>query len=60
MAKSFIKIYGQGVVGSGAEIYVDQETGVNYLFVWSGGGGGLTPLLDRDGNPVVTPINNEE
>ena len=27
MAKRFIKIYGQGVVGSGAKIYVDQETG---------------------------------
>lgn len=35
-------------------IYVDKETGVNYLFVQIGYGGGLTPLLDADGKPVVT------
>lgn len=53
MAKRFVKTYSQGVVGSGAELYVDQETGVNYLFVWSSGGG-LTPLLDAEGRPVIT------
>lgn len=56
MAKRFEKTYSQGIVGSGVDIYVDQETGVNYLFVWSGGGGGLTPLLDKEGRPVVTPV----
>lgn len=35
-------------------VYVDRETGVNYLFVKSGYGGGLTPLLDADGKPIVT------
>ena len=35
-------------------ILVDKETGVNYLFVQSGYAGGLTPLLDADGKPVVT------
>ena len=35
-------------------ILVDKETGVNYLFVQSGYAGGLTPLLDSDGKPVVT------
>ena len=33
---------------------VDKETGVNYLFVHRGYGGGLTPLLDADGKPIVT------
>ena len=33
---------------------VDKETGVNYLFVQMGYAGGLTPLLDADGKPVVT------
>ena len=37
-------------------ILVDKVTGVNYLFVKNGYGGGLTPLLDRDGKPVVSPI----
>jgi hypothetical protein len=40
------------------QIIVDKQTGVNYLWVKSGfaGGfaGGLTPLLDADGKPIVT------
>ena len=51
--KRFEKTYSQGL-GS-MEIWVDTETGVNYLFHQSGYAGGLTPLLDRDGNPVITP-----
>ena len=35
-------------------IYVDKETGVNYLYIRHGYSGGLTPLLDADGKPVVT------
>ena len=31
------------------EIWVDRETGVNYVFHASGYAGGMTPLLDRDG-----------
>ncbi len=38
------------------EIWVDTQTGVNYLYRWSGYSGGLTPLLDRDGKPVVTTV----
>ncbi len=37
-----------------AFVIVDKETGVNYLFVHRGYGGGLTPLLDSDGKPIVT------
>lgn len=36
------------------QVIVDKETGVNYLFVKSGYGAGLTPLLDTDGKVVVT------
>lgn len=35
-------------------IYVDKETGVNYLYVQNGYSGGLTPLLDADGKPGIT------
>ena len=35
-------------------IIIDTETGVNYLFVQEGYAGGLTPLLDADGKPIVT------
>ncbi|MBO4536185.1 MAG: xylan 1,4-beta-xylosidase [Bacteroidales bacterium] len=37
-----------------AVIIIDNETGVNYLFVNSGYAGGLTPLLDAKGNVIVT------
>lgn len=35
-------------------ILVDRETGVNYIAWKSGYAGGITPLLDADGKPVVT------
>ena len=35
-------------------IFVDKQTGVNYLYVNSGYSGGLTPLIDADGKPIVT------
>lgn len=35
-------------------VLVDKETGVNYLFLQSGYAGGLTPLLDADGKPIIT------
>jgi len=38
------------------KILVDSKTGVNYLFVSEGYSGGLCPLLDRDGKPIVTPV----
>lgn len=42
-------------IGDGMKrVLVDKETGVNYLFVQKGYAGGLTPLLDADGKPVVT------
>ena len=60
MAKKerFEKIYSQGTLDV-TEIWVDKETGVNYLFRKEGYGGGLTPLLDKDGKPVVSPVEND-
>ena len=52
--KRFMKVYSQGL-GS-MEIWVDCETGVNYLYRSGGYGGGLTPLLDREGRVVVSPV----
>lgn len=48
----FEKIYTQGKIDV-VEIWVDKETGVNYLFRTGGPCGGLTALLDENGNPVV-------
>lgn len=33
-----------------------METGVEYLFSANGYAGGLTPLLDRDGKPMLAPF----
>lgn len=52
----FIKTYTQGKLES-IEIWVDSLTGVNYLFRQNGYAGGLTPLLDCDGKPVITSVS---
>lgn len=36
------------------QILVDTETGVHYLVWKSGYAGGITPLLDPSGKPVVS------
>lgn len=53
----FIKVYSQGTVNV-TEIWIDKETGVNYLFHCSGYAGGLTPLLNKDGKPVVSEVGD--
>ncbi len=59
MAKEerFEKVYSQGKMNV-TEIWVDKETGVNYLYHISGYAGGLTPLLDREGEPAISPIHS--
>ena len=62
MAESRFKVtYSEGSRSSTERIviYVDKVTGVNYLFCHDGYGGGLTALLDKDGKPVVTPVDNK-
>jgi hypothetical protein len=54
--KRFEKTYSQNM--GAIEIWVDKETGVNYLYRQSGYSGGMTVLLDKDGKPVITPIIN--
>lgn len=51
--KRFKKVYSQGAF-DGVEIWVDTETGVNYMFKQSGYAGGLTPLLDMNSKPIIT------
>lgn len=49
-SERFVKVYSQGKFTS-MEIWVDKETGVNYVFRQSGYAGGMTVLLDKEGNP---------
>lgn len=51
--KRFEKIYSQGTIEV-MEIWVDTETGVQYLFHRNGSASGFTPLLDKEGKPVIT------
>lgn len=55
--KRFEKVYSQKGM-SVMEIWVDKETGVNYVFHVSGYAGGMTPLLDRDGKPIISSTVN--
>ncbi len=50
----FETVYQESTVLTEKTIFVDKETGVNYLYIANGNGGGLTPLLNSDGKPVVT------
>ena len=57
----FVKTFDEGSAFGNWQrtIFVDKQTGVNYLYVGAGYGGGLTVLLGPDGNPVITPLPNE-
>lgn len=61
MEKRFVKVYSDGMMNV-SEIWVDTKTGVDYFYHASGYSGGLTPLLDRDGKPVVSalPVREEQ
>ena len=51
----FKKVYQQGAIDV-MEIWVDTETGVNYIFHRNGNAAGFTPLLDREGN-ILDSVN---
>ena len=60
MAKNerFEKVYSQGIANV-VEIWVDKETGVNYMYRQSGYAAGLNQLLDKDRKPVISTVDNK-
>ena len=58
--KRFVRTHSESSMKGNTEIWVDKETGVNYLYHSSGYSGGLTPLLNRDGTPVITTVYDED
>jgi len=44
--------------GSLISIWVDRQTGVNYLYTWSAQGCTLTPLFDETSKVIVTPVED--
>lgn len=49
----FVCIYKQGKAKN-MEIWVDTQTGVNYVYIHQGFAAGFCPMLDTDGKPVVS------
>lgn len=55
----FVESYSQGTTNV-RKIIVDTKTGVNYLLASSSmtSGCGMTVLVDKDGKPIVTPLDS--
>lgn len=60
MAKErrFEVVQEQKSFSSNCRVLLDTATGVQYLFVQSNYAGGLTPLLDRDGKPMLWNVSD--
>ncbi|EBF5140440.1 hypothetical protein HUG21_000884 [Listeria monocytogenes] len=56
MNERFEKIYTQGKLNI-MEIWVDKETGVQYVYHLAGYAGGMSPLLDVDGKPLLADLS---
>jgi len=56
----FVKTLMESGWSGRTEVWVDRQTGVNYLFHSEGTAAGLTPLLNRDGTPVITTVFEDE
>lgn len=56
----FTEVLSEGsLINCQKAVFVDKETGVNYLWVHAGYAGGLTPLLDSEGKPIVTSVDKK-
>ena len=47
---------GNGLTKPQCVVLMDTATGVQYLYVASGNGGGLCPLVDREGGPITWDV----
>ena len=48
-----VKVLEESGFITSSEIWVDTQTGVQYLYHSSGNSGGLTVLVDADGKPLL-------
>ena len=58
--KRFVRIYKQETLTTVLEIWMDRDTGVNYLYRRNGYSGGMTVLVDPDGKPLIGQTNEWE
>lgn len=47
---------GNGLTAPTRKVLLDTATGVQYLFVSEGYAGGLCPILDKDGKPLLWEV----
>lgn len=47
---------GNGLTSPARTVLMDTVTGVQYLLVQDGNGGGLTVLVDREGKPMTWQV----
>lgn len=49
----FVKVLEESGVITSSEVWVDTQTGVQYLYHASGSSGGLTVLVNAEGRPLL-------
>ncbi len=49
----FVKVLDESGIITCSEVWVDTQTGVQYLYHTSGSSGGMTVLLDAEGRPLL-------
>ena len=49
----FIKVLTEGDILGSSEVWVDTQTGVQYLLHYRGNAAGLTVLVDAEGKPLL-------
>ena len=49
----FVKVLEESGIITCSEVWVDTQTGVQYLFHASANSGGLTVLVDAEGRPLL-------
>lgn len=49
----FVKVLDESGIITCSEVWVDTQTGVQYLYHASGNSGGLTVLMDAEGRPLL-------
>ena len=60
MNNRFVRVYKEGSSFSNEgfrQLLVDRQTGVTYMMISAGYGSCITPLLNRDGTPVITRVD---
>lgn len=49
----FIRVLSEGEFLGSNEVWVDAQTGVQYLYHCAGNSGGMTLLVDAEGKPLL-------